>query len=73
MGGGFMKIEDISKLRACDLEILEGILLDEDVSAAVKIQAIQTREKILAALEAVAEPEEESAISKAIRAMKEGA
>ena len=68
-----MRVADISALRACDLDILEGILADDSTSAAVKIQAVQTREKILAALEAVAEPEGETAIEKIRKAMKEGA
>ena len=61
----------VKALRGADLELLEEILASDATSPAVKIQAIQTREKILGAIEEALPPEEERAIDKILEALEE--
>lgn len=61
----------VKALRGADLELLEEILASDATSPAVKIQAIQTREKILGAIEESLPPEEERAIDKILEALEE--
>ena len=64
-----MDKEQVKATRRADLDLLEEILHDEKTTPAVKIQAIQTREKILATLEDQMEPTEERPIDKIVAAM----
>lgn len=60
----------VKALRGADLELLEEILASEETSPAVKIQAVQTREKILCAIMDELPPEEEtSQLEKVLKAM----
>lgn len=61
----------VKETRKEDLDLLEEILHDPDTSPAVKIQAIQTREKILATLEEQLGQTEVRAIDKVLAAMGE--
>lgn len=61
----------VKALRGADLDLLEEILASDETSPAVKIQAIQTREKILAAVEEALPPEEERAIDRILEALEE--
>lgn len=62
--------EEVDRLRSLDLEILEEILNDASVSPAVRIQAIQTREKVLTALEAQIVEKDTPVLDKVIKAME---
>lgn len=66
-----MDKKQVKETRKADLDLLEEILHDEKTTPAVKIQAIQTREKILATLEEQMAPTEERAIDKVLAAMGE--
>lgn len=68
---GRMDKRQVNDLRSADLELLEEILHDDMTSPAVKIQAIQTREKILATLEEQIEPEEERPIDRIMASLEE--
>ena len=61
----------VNDLRSADLDLLDVILNDDKTSPAVKIQAIQTREKILATLEEQIEPEEERPIDRIMASLEE--
>lgn len=61
----------VNETRRADLALLEDILHDEKTTPAVKIQAIQTREKILATLEEQLPPTEERAIDKILAKLGE--
>lgn len=66
-----MDKKQVKETRKADLDLLEEILHDEKTTPAVKIQAIQTREKILATLEEQMAPTEERAIDKIMAAIGE--
>lgn len=66
-----MKKEQLAALRNNDLALLDAILKDKATSPAVKIQAIQTREKILGAIEEKMKPEEKPAIERIMDEMKD--
>ena len=66
-----MNKEQVNETRRADLDLLEEILHDDKTTPAVKIQAIQTREKILTTLEEQMAPTEERAIDKIMAAIKE--
>ncbi len=66
-----MDKKQVNETRRADLDLLEEILHDEKTTPAVKIQAIQTREKILATLEEQMAPTEERAIDKIMAAIGE--
>ena len=66
-----MDKRQVNDLRSADLELLEEILHDDMTSPAVKIQAIQTREKILATLEEQIEPQEERPIDRIMAKLEE--
>ena len=76
MGGGlerrmFVDKKQVNATREADLDLLEKILHDEKTTPAVKIQAIQTREKILSTLEEQLGQTEERAIDKVLAAIGE--
>lgn len=56
-------------MRSLDLQILDEILSDGSVSPAVRIQAVQTREKVLAALEAQIVEKDTPVLDKVLKAM----
>lgn len=62
--------EEVDRLRSLDLQILDEILSDGSVSPAVRIQAVQTREKVLAALEAQIVEKDTPVLDKVIKAME---
>lgn len=64
-----MKKADVDALREENLDILAAVLRDPGTSPAVKIQAVQAREKIITAM-AEAEPETDGALTDVIKAMK---
>lgn len=66
-----MDKKQVKETRKADLDLLEEILHDEKTTPAVKIQAIQTREKILATLEEQMGQTEERAIDKVLAAIGE--
>ena len=63
-----MDKKQVKETRKADLDLLEEILHDEKTTPAVKIQAIQTREKILTTLE---EPTEERPIDRILAALED--
>ena len=76
MGGGlerrmFVDKKQVNATREADLDLLEKILHDEKTTPAVKIQAIQTREKILSTLEEQLGQTEERAIDRVLAAIGE--
>lgn len=60
---------EVDRLRSLDLQILDEILSDGSVSPAVRIQAVQTREKVLAALEAQIVEKDTPVLDKVLKAM----
>lgn len=76
MGSGverrmFVDKKLVKETRKADLDLLEEILHDEKTTPAVKIQAIQTREKILTTLEDQLEPTEERPIDRILAALED--
>ena len=67
----FVDKKQVNATREADLDLLEKILHDEKTTPAVKIQAIQTREKILSTLEEQLGQTEERAIDKVLAAIGE--
>lgn len=66
-----MDKKQVKETRKADLDLLEEILYDEKTTPAVKIQAIQTREKILTTLEDQLEPTEERPIDRILAALED--